>query len=191
MARKKIKATDPDQVDRRRLVRRLIVENVSNAEIVRLMVEGVKLSSGKCVKVSDSTARRDIEAVEAEFADLFPTEAAADAEIGKCLELYKTIAHSAVKGPRPQFHAATTALDRIVRIAASRSGRWRHLAGTLVAPPGGGGGDVDAEAAARVAELASADDPELTQYHRRLTERLAALGLTVHPGGNIAAKRTG
>lgn len=191
MARKKLKATDPDQVERRRLVRRLIVENVSNAEIVRLMVEGVKLAGGKCVKVSDSTARRDIEAVEAEFADLFPTEAAADAEIGKCLELYKTIAHAAVKGARPQYHAATTALDRIVKIAASRSSRWRHLAGTLVPAPGAGGGDVDAEAAARVAELTSADDPELVGYHRRLTERLSALGLTVHPGGNMTAKRTG
>lgn len=190
MPRKK-PGTDPDQVNRRRLVRRLITENVNNGEIVRLLVQGVQIPGGPIVKVSESTARRDVDAVEAEFADLFPTEAAADAEIGKCYEVYTRISVDAAKGPRPQYHAAITATDRRVKIAASRSSRWRHLAGPLGAPPGANVPELEAEAAARVAELAGMDDAELEKHHRRLVERANLLGLEVHPGGNVTAKRTG
>lgn len=182
--------TDPDQVHRRRLVRRLITENVSNGEIVRLLVQGVQLSGGPVVKVSESTAHRDVAAVEAEFADLFPTEAAADAEIGKCYEVYTRISVEAAKGAKPQYHAAITATDRRVKIAASRSSRWRHLAGPLTAPPGGAVPEDQAEAAARVAELAGMDDQELEKHHRRLVERANLLGLEIHPGGDLT-KRTG
>ena len=194
MARKKA-LTDPEQVARRRLVRRLIVENMTTGEIVALLVAGAanpKTGTLLAARVSESTARRDVAAVEEELAALFSTEEAADAEIGACYELYKKISVAASSGPKPQYHAAITATDRRIRIAASRSSRWRHLAGPLgAAAPMGSLPEADAEAAARLAELAAMDDDGLIARHRQLVERANLLGLEVLDGGALAAKRTG
>ena len=46
-------------------------------------------------------------------------------------------------------------------------------------------------AAARAAELAGMDDQELEKHHRRLIERANLLGLEVHAGGKLTARRTG
>jgi hypothetical protein len=173
-------------VSRRRLVRRLLVEGMGEGEIVRVLVAGVQ-AGGEVVRVSEATARRDLAAVAAEFRDLFDSDDSVELEIGAAWERYKGIAKAASSGPRPNFHAAISALDRVVKIAASRSPRWRHLAGSAASrtttdtpgliPEG------DAELVARAQELAGLDDQELREHHRRLRERMNALGLTELPGG--------
>lgn len=178
---------------RRRLVRRLLVEGMAEGEIVQVLVQGVQGPDGKPIKVSEATARRDLAAVSAEFAAIFDSDEAVEREIGAAWEAYKAIARKAQAGSRPNYHAAISALDRVVRIAASRSERWRHLAGAHGrrasegdAPPLVEGDD--AELLARAQEVARMDDRELLAHHRQLRQRIADLGLEVVDGGTAAAE---
>jgi len=159
---------------------------MGEGEIVRVLVAGVQ-AEGRTIKVSEATARRDLAAVAQEFRDLFDSDDSVALEIGAAWEGYKRIARAAQGGTRPNYHAAISALDRVVKIAASRSPRWRHLAGSAASrtttetpglvPEG------DAELVARAQELAGLDDQELREHHRRLRERMADLGLQELPGG--------
>lgn len=174
------KATAHQVQVRRRLIRRLLVEGMAEGEIVRALEAGVQGADGHPIRASESTIRRDLAAVSAEFQALFDSEDAIEREIGAAWEAYKGIARKAQAGPRPNYHAAISALDRVVKIAASRSPRWRHLAGAAAARSGPDLPLVDtpdAELVARAQELAAMDSTELRAHHRQLRERMAALGL--------------
>lgn len=172
---------------RRRLVRRLLVEGMAEGEIVQVLVKGVQGPDGKPIQVSESTARRDLAAIAEEFKAIFDSEEAIEREIGAAFESFKGISRKAQAGPKPNYHAAISALDRVVKIAASRSPRWRHLAGGSGARAVGELPPLveadDAELQARAQELARMDSAELIAHHRQLRERVAALGLEVVEGG--------
>lgn len=184
------KATAHQVQIRRRLVRRLVVEGMAEGEIVRALVLGVQGPDGKAIRVSEATARRDLAAISDEFKALFDSDEAVEREIGAAWETYKGIARKAQAGPRPNLHAAIAALDRVVKIAASRSPRWRHLAGSAASrttePIPGLVEDSDAEILARAQELAGMEPDQLRAHHRQLRERMADLGLDLVDGGRAA-----
>ncbi len=177
-----------------RLVRRLVVEGMAEGEIVQVLTRGVRGPDGQPIKVSEATARRDLAAVASEFRDLFDSDDAIEREIGAAFDRYRQIAIVAAKGPKPNFPAAISANDRIVKIAASRSTRWAHLAGVAAVralgedsaglPPLVEG---DSELMARAQELATMDMDELRDHHRQLRDRVAALGLDVVEGGKASS----
>lgn len=179
---------------RRRLIRRLLVEGMAEGEIVRAVTAGVRGADGQVIQASESTVRRDLAAVSDEFRALFDSDDAIEREIGAAWEGYKAIARKAQAGNRPNYHAAISALDRVVKIAASRSPRWRHLAGSAASRTTtefpGLVEDGDAEIVARAQELASMDDQELRAHHRQLRERMDALGLEL-VDGKAGAKASG
>jgi len=166
---------------------------MGEGEIVRVLVAGISVE-GKPIKVSEATARRDMAAVAAEFRDLFDTDDSVELEIGAAWERYKGIARAAQAGPRPNYHAAIAALDRVVKIAASRSPRWRHLAGSAASrstePIPGLVEEGDAELMARAHELVGMEPDELRAHHRELRARMEALGLTEFPGGKAAGGKS-
>ena len=188
----KRRRTAHEVIARRRVVRRLLVEGMPEGEIVRRLVEGLAVGS-KTFQVSEATARRDLVAISDEFRGLFDSEDAIEREIGVAWERYKRLASEAMnpkpvggRPQRPQYHAAITALDRVVKIAASRSARWRHLAGgaamraELGTPEIGEEQEHAQRLAARAQELAQLEPDELRGHHRKLRERMEAHGLTVH-----------
>lgn len=184
------KQTAHQVVVRRRVVRRLLVEGMAEGEIVAALTKGLEGPGKVVIRVSEATARRDLAAVSEEFRAIFDSDDAVEREIGVAWERYKGIAKQAISGPRPQLHAAIAALDRVVRIAASRSPRWRHLAGSAASrmnpePPGGLGDAEDAELLARAQELAGMDEEDLKAHHRRLRARMTEMGLEVLDGGPV------
>jgi len=186
MAVKRKRKTAHQVVARRRVVRRLLVEGMADGEIVRALVIGLPIE-GRVVKVSEKTARDDLAAVSDEFRDLFDCDDAVEREIGAAWERYKLIAKNAQLGKRPNYHAAIAALDRVVKIAASRSTRWRHLAGSAASKATtelpGLVPETDAELLARAQELAGLEPDDLREQHRQLRDRVEALGLARGPAG--------
>lgn len=195
--RERVKATAYQVTERRRIVRRLVVEGVPEGEIVAMFVNGVDtknphLGVKGVVQVSESTARRDLALVLEEFAGLFTSEDAATLEIGAARERIRQIAVRAASGPRPQYHAALAANVRLIDLAARGCPAYHHLASTRVASGGLPPDELDEDErklAAEVAELRSLPQDELERRHHQLEARSRALGLKVHPGGDLAARK--
>lgn len=182
---KREKATAHHVVSRRRVVRSMFVAGMAEGAIVQALVQGVEVD-GVRYCCSDATARRDLAAISDEFRAIFDSDDAIEREIGAAWEAYKTIARRAQSGSKPNYHAAIAALDRVVKIAASRSARWAQLAGggrAVTEPPRPLVDEPDAELTARAQELAALGLDELRDYHRSLRERVDALGLEVVDGG--------
>lgn len=165
---------------------------MADGEIVRVLVSGVAGPDGKPIKVSEATARRDLAAISDEFRGIFDSDDAIEREIGAAFQRYKLIGTKAMGGKRPNYHAAIAATDRVVKIAASRSDRWGHLAGTgrargaqEVGPAAPLVAEGDAELVARAQELMTKPLDELRTHHRRLRERMDELGLTLEAGGEL------
>lgn len=181
---------------RRRLVRQLLVEGLPDGQIVKLLVQGTRPhKGGEIIKVSEATARRDLEAVGQEFSDLFGDENMITREIGAAFERYKLIGSRAMAAGR--YSAAVQATDRVLKIAATAStqDRFRRLVERRRAdiPGTGAGADGlgDGEMSAALAELEALELGELEQVHRQKLARLESMGIKVLDGGKGGDREAG
>lgn len=179
------KAMAYQKAERHRLVRMMLVDCVEEGEIVQHLTIGIEHPVLKVIRVSETTARRDIKEVGEEFAGLFTSEDAMEREIAGAFSRLKRIAVKAETAARPNYPAAITANMQIIKIASSKSSRWRHLynprAAPVDQPEETDPSDTEGlDLAAELEELAGMSDEELRKRSAKLQEKMEAMGLSVH-----------
>jgi len=187
-------------LDRRRLVRRFLVEGTARSAVVAHLVRGVKLDDGRTIRVSESTARRDVAAVAEEFVGLFEDADMVALEVGSAAERIKEDARKLRQGHK---YAQAARIELLyVRLITAQRPEWAALHGGKTAAnvtvggvtvgvaaghpaPASGSAEEDDWLRQRAAELASKSPAELRSHVEVLRGRVAHL--TVHEGGAAPA----
>lgn len=192
--------TDPMKAERQRLVRRLLVEGMTQGAIVRALVGGVQLPDGRTAQVSESTARRDVREVAREFDGLFTDADAAVIEVSAAYDRIGKIAKAAMAAGR--YGDALRAELALVRLATCRRPEWATLHGRRLEADGGTGmpgaddegltGEQATDrqwAEQRLAELARMTPAELRAHHDRLAKRAGHLRLVDATASSATASK--
>lgn len=183
-------------LERRSIVRGLLVECVPEWQIKRQLVEGFKIPDSNVAggfriyaPVSLSTAKRVLNEVANEFRDLFDDADHVEREIGAAFERLKRIADRAERAGK--YTSAITANDRIIKLLAPRSKRWQHV--TTGETPLAGGGSIEPPKTPEGLPVAVGDAElaELAREHSRLARQIERMGLTVIVGGASEKKAAG
>jgi hypothetical protein len=183
-------------LERRAVVRGLLVECVPEWQIRRQLTEGFKIPDPSIAggyriyePVSVSTAQRVLKDVADEFRGLFDDADHVEREIGAAFERLKRIADRAERAGK--YTSAITANDRIIKLLAPRSKRWQHV--TSGETPLAGGGSIEPPHALEGLPLAVGDAElaDLARESGRLARQIERMGLTVIPGGAAEKKAAG
>ena len=176
------KALQAQVAERRRLVRRLLAEGMSRAEVVALLVKGAVIERGKAgeaikmIMCSETTAKNDVRAVAEEYKGLFSDEDHAAVEIGTSIDRIRKLA----AGGRSE-HVRLLANKMIIELAAGGAPQFK----TLLSARRAGAEDLDTPEVPRAEgdELERLELEELKRVHAQKRLRVDAMGLTVVPGG--------